>query len=129
MCILTEYLDDLRICCITPITSLQTRAPLPPRPTSVIARLLRLALDIFDGVCQTPAFHPTRDFQALIHNATSLVLAPRHVDSHNGQEMDQSAIQSLLDLMNDSGLEWPGGFLDLGTDFSGGWEVEGTMRV
>jgi hypothetical protein len=120
------FLDDLRICSLIPNASLQTCAPFLPRSSSVIARLIRLALDIFDGVCRTPAFRPAGDFQAIVHNASSLVLAP---DSNNVQEVDHSAIKSLLGLINDSGLEWPGSLLDSGAGFTSGWGVDGMLGV
>jgi hypothetical protein len=117
-------LDDLRICTLSPANSVKTCAPLPARSTSVIARLLQLALNIFDGVCQTPAFHPARDFQAIVYNATSLVLDPAHATLHTSHEVDNAAMQSLLDEMNDSGLEWLGSLLDCGTNITETWEPE-----
>lgn len=103
-------------------------SPQPPTyasltPNSMISRLLRLALEVFDGVCKSPAFHPAQDFQAVVHNASSLILNRGHLDTQEGQNMNDSAIQSLLDLMNDSGLEWPGNYLDLSVD----WDVERTL--
>ncbi len=120
---LTRLLDDLRICSITPQSLLETCSPLPPRPTSVITRLVHLALEIFDGVCRTPTFHAARDFRAIVNNASSLVLKPESADSQVGQVMDDSAIQSLLNSINDSGLDWPMNLFDPSTDYGMGWEV------
>jgi hypothetical protein len=92
-----------------------------------MARLLHLALDIFDNVCSTANFHPARDFQAIVHDATSLVLGPGNVQSQEGQGVDELAIQSLLDMMNYSGLEWPGNLFDTAGDFPGGWEADGAF--
>ncbi|RDW62413.1 hypothetical protein BP6252_11846 [Coleophoma cylindrospora] len=122
--------DNLRICGLSAPTSSQTcTAPVPPQSTSIITRLVRLALEIFDGVCQSPAFHPARDFQAIVHNASLLILSPENTESHNQHEIDNSAMQSLLDLIDDSGLEWPGNLLDTGTDFTTGWGVDGMLGV
>ncbi|KAH8698691.1 hypothetical protein BGW36DRAFT_149806 [Talaromyces proteolyticus] len=109
------------------IRSLNPNSPInstliPPHSSSIIARLLRLALEIFDGVCPTATFHPARDFQAIVHDATSLVLAPANFDILEGQEPDELALQSLLDLMNDAGLEWPGNILETSGDFTSGFE-------
>lgn len=94
----------------------QGSVPVYPSSTSIISRIVRLALDIFDGVCSGQEFHPARDFQSIVHNAASLVLAP--VDSTSGQELDPSAMQSLFDIMNDTGLEWPGNiFEDIDTEW------------
>lgn len=90
-----------------------------------MARLLHLALDVFDNVCSTANFHPARDFQAIVHDAISLVLSPGNVQAQEGQEVDELALQSLFDMMNDAGLEWPGNLFDTTGDFSGGWEVGG----
>ncbi|KZF19673.1 hypothetical protein L228DRAFT_285614 [Xylona heveae TC161] len=116
--------DDLRIRILNPNAS-SNPSVLPPHSGSTIARLLRLALDVFDGICQTTSFHPARDFQAIVHDATSLVLVPGQEDVQDGQEMDGSALQSLLDMMNDSGFDWPGNLLNLSTDFPPEWEVDG----
>lgn len=35
--------------------------------------------------------------------------------------MDNSAMQSLFELMDESGLEWPGNLFDPGTDFTATW--------
>ncbi|KAF4633767.1 hypothetical protein G7Y89_g4355 [Cudoniella acicularis] len=78
--------DDLRICNITPIASLQNSAPFLPRHVSVLARLVHLAVDIFNGVCQTPGFHPAHDFNKIVQNASSLVLAPEDSSPRTGQE-------------------------------------------
>lgn len=92
-----------------------------------MARLLHLALNIFDNVCSTENFHPARDFQAIVHDATSLVLGPGNIQAQEGQEVDELALQHLLDMMNDSGLEWPGNLFDMTGDFSGGWEAGGVF--
>ncbi|PVH83619.1 hypothetical protein DL98DRAFT_652429 [Cadophora sp. DSE1049] len=115
--------DDLQIRTITPENLLQTCSPQPPRSTSVIIRLVRLALSIFEGVCQTPTFHPARDFQVIVKNAASLVLKEETADSRDNQVIDDAALQSLLDSINESGLEWPMNLFDSGTDFGIGWEV------
>jgi len=47
----------------------------------------------------------------------------------DGQEVDNEAMQLLLDHMNDSGLEWLGSLLDSGPDFAAGWEVGGMLGV
>ncbi|PYI03542.1 hypothetical protein BO78DRAFT_193882 [Aspergillus sclerotiicarbonarius CBS 121057] len=90
---------------------------LPPAPGSIIACLLRLACDLFDGVCSSSDFHPARDFRTIVHNATALVLAPA---GHEGPVVDELALQSVLDQMNEAGFEWPGTLLDPG-DF---WNID-----
>jgi hypothetical protein len=80
-------------------------------------------VDIFDGVCQNVVFHPARDFQTIVRNAVGLVLAPKQTDLLDAPpELDDVALQSLLDLMNDSGLEWPGNWFDSGPEVFAGWD-------
>ena len=120
--------EDLQICSLTPTALLQTCAPVPPRTTSIVAKLVRLALDIFDGVCRTPAFRPARHFHAIVQNACSLVLATAS-DTLDRQNYDIQGMQSLLDLINDSGLEWPGNFLDKDFELAPGWGVDGMTNI
>lgn len=115
--------DDLQIRAITPESALRTCSPKQPRSTSVIVRLIRLALDIFEGVCQTPTFHPARDFQVIVKNAASLVLKEETAGPQESQVIDDAALQSLLDSINESGLEWPMNLFDPNMDYSLGWEV------
>ncbi|OJJ46430.1 hypothetical protein ASPZODRAFT_1961849 [Penicilliopsis zonata CBS 506.65] len=83
--------------------NLQISSPsliIPPE-TSLIARLLRLARDIFDAVCEATRLHPARGFCAIVRDATALVLAP------DESEVDELALQAVLDLVNEGGFEWP----------------------
>ncbi|RAK98738.1 Zn(II)2Cys6 transcription factor [Aspergillus ibericus CBS 121593] len=82
---------------------------LPPPPGSIIARPLQLARDLFDAVCSSSSYHPARDFHTIVHNATALVLSPA---GHEGPVVDELALQSVLDQMNEVGFEWPGTLLD-----------------
>ncbi|KAJ5296224.1 uncharacterized protein N7443_007117 [Penicillium atrosanguineum] len=78
---------------------------------SILPRLLLLALEIFDGVCPTATFHFSRDFQGLIRYAVSLVMSLDQQDANGGETVDDLAFQSLLELMNDSGVDWAGSLL------------------
>ena len=117
--------EELQINTLNTAASPQPPTSACPTTNSIISRLLRLALEVFDDVCKSPAFHPAQDFQAVVHNASSLILNPGHSDTQERQPVNDSAIQSLLDLMNDSGLEWPGNYLDLSAD----WDVERTLSA
>ena len=45
----------------------------------------------------------------------------------NGQDLDNSAMQSLLDFMNNSGLEWPESLFDSETEYTAGWGNDGMV--
>ncbi|KAK8853365.1 hypothetical protein IAR55_004069 [Kwoniella newhampshirensis] len=71
--------DDLGISILSTTYSNNTRHQThfahPARPTSILARLVCLAQDIFDRLCRTSTVHPARDFQPIVNNAAALVLA------------------------------------------------------
>ncbi|KAJ5420523.1 hypothetical protein N7465_003042 [Penicillium sp. CMV-2018d] len=91
---------------------------LPSSSWSVLARLLRLAIDIFDSVCPATTFHFAHDFQAIVHYAVALVLVSEKDEQHiDEKEIDDMAFQSLLDLMNDSGVDWAGNLFGESLDF------------
>ncbi|KGO60814.1 hypothetical protein PEX2_100790 [Penicillium expansum] len=91
---------------------------LPSSSWSVLARLLRLAIGIFDSVCPPTTFHFAHDFQAIVHYAVALVLVSEKDKQHiEENEIDDMAIQSLLDLMNDSGVDWAGNLFGESLDF------------
>jgi hypothetical protein len=75
-------------------------------------------LDIFDVVCPTTTFHFARDFQDIVHYAASLGLVSQSETKQGWEDVDDSAIQSLLDLMNDSGVDWAGSLFGEPIDFS-----------
>lgn len=91
---------------------------LPSSSWSVLARLLRLAIEIFDSVCPATTFHFSHDFQAIVHYAVALVLVSEKDEQHiEEKEIDDMAFQSLLDLMNDSGVDWAGNLFGESLDF------------
>jgi len=118
--------DDLGICCLTSPTSSRNCAPLPPSQDSIIARLVQLATAIFDAVCRDAPSHPARCFQAIVHNAASLILV--NGDGVSAESMDDLTMQSLAHLMGEPGLEWPGNLFDMSMEFpmdlNGGPEMD-----
>ncbi|KAI2684543.1 transcriptional regulator family: Fungal Specific TF [Penicillium roqueforti] len=91
---------------------------LPSSSSSVLARLLLLAIDIFDSVSLATRFHFAHDFQAIVHYTVALVLISEKNEQHIEEtEIDDMAIQSLLDLMNDSGVDWAGNLFGESLDF------------
>ncbi|ORY35344.1 hypothetical protein BCR39DRAFT_584987 [Naematelia encephala] len=121
--------DNLHICLLNPYDSAQTRAPSPPRPGSILTRLLDLAVAVFDSICGPSCSHPAKDFAAVVNNARSLVLSPSILEARTRQDAEAAALQTLYDLMNDSGLEWAGGLLGSGTTAGHAWESEGTSGL
>lgn len=83
-------------------------------------------LEIFDGVCPTAAFHFARDFQGIVRYATSLVIASDHDNTQTTEEVNDLAFQSLLEFMNDSGVDWAGSLLGETGDFTE-WNMNGML--
>ncbi|ORY56910.1 uncharacterized protein BCR38DRAFT_528290 [Pseudomassariella vexata] len=107
LCYIRGTIDhDLRICSLSTTAPFTTRAPSKPQPSSILARLARLALDIFSDESETSDFRPEGDFSAIVRNAASLVLD--RGDEHAGVAQDpfNPAVQSLFDMMNDSVFDW-----------------------
>lgn len=80
-----------------------------------MARLVQLATAIFDTVCQDAPSHPARSFQAIVHNAASLIVTDEHEAPL--EFMDDLTLHSLATLMDQPGFEWPGNLFDMGTEF------------
>lgn len=81
---------------------------------------MNLAIDIFDSVCPKSTFHIARDFQGIIHYATSLVFDPEDGSGQDNEEISDYAFHNLLEIMNDSGVDWAGSLLG----DSSGWNME-----
>ncbi|KAJ5753073.1 hypothetical protein N7520_009990 [Penicillium odoratum] len=100
--------ENLQIRTFTDDPSISSR--LPKFSTSILAKLLQLAMEIFDGVCSIATFHTARDFQGVVHYASSLVLESE--DDKGSGDVNDYAFQSLLEIMNDSGVDWAGNLLE-----------------
>jgi hypothetical protein len=79
-------------------------------------------MEIFDGVCSVATFHTARDFQGVVHYASSLVLDCGDEEKGNSQGVNDHAFQSLLEIMNDSGVDWAGNLLG-GLDENFDWNI------
>ncbi|KAJ5634707.1 hypothetical protein N7528_002549 [Penicillium herquei] len=124
LCYLRGIVDDnLQVCTSDHSTMAHNR--LSQFSTSILANILHLAIDVFDSVCSQATFHTARDFQGIVHYASSLVLENDGVDKEDCQEVNDYAFQSLLEVMNDSGVDWAGNLLG-GFDDFGDWNI-GTL--
>ncbi|KAJ5081018.1 hypothetical protein N7456_013728 [Penicillium angulare] len=118
ICYMRGIIDEnLQICPQTESLHTST-ARLPSSSCAILTRLLHLVLEIFDGVCPTAAFHFARDFQGIVRYATSLVITSDHDNTQSTEEVNELAFQSLLEFMNDSGVDWAGSLLGETGDFT-----------
>ncbi|KAJ5316931.1 hypothetical protein PENANT_c030G03537 [Penicillium antarcticum] len=120
LCYIRGVIDENLQICYQPskIESGKLFTRLPSSSWSILARLLRLAEEIFDSVNPATSFHYAHDFQAIVHYAVTLVLVSEKDNQHlEEKEIDDIAIQSLLNLMNDSGVDWAGNLFGESLDF------------
>lgn len=82
-------------------------APSRPRPDSILARLARLAVDIFAIELEVPESHPGSDYRAVIRDAASAVLNKDQEPSSIAQDPLGPAFQSLFELLDDTMYDWP----------------------
>ncbi|KAK6073852.1 hypothetical protein SCUP234_07035 [Seiridium cupressi] len=102
------FLDDLQILGIPTMDISTARAPSRPRPDSLLARLTRLSMDIFEAESDGPEFRSGGGYEAIIRDAASLVLDKgQDQPASIAQDPLDPAIQSLFDLMDDTVYEWP----------------------
>jgi hypothetical protein len=66
--------------------------------------------------------------QDIVHYAASLVLVSESETKQGWEDVDDSAIQSLLDLMNDSGVDCAGSLFGEPIDFSE-WNMSGMLSA
>lgn len=82
--------------------------PSKPRASSLLARLSRLALEIFvDG---TSAASPLEnDYASIVRRATSLILSEGSTENDEAAlEPLDASLEAFSGLMEDLGWEWPG---------------------
>lgn len=100
--------DDLQILGIPTADSSATRAPAKPRAHSLLVRLTRFAMDIFEAESDGPEFRSGGGYEAVIRDAASIVLDESDDQAVAiAQDTLDPAIQSLFDLMDDTVYEWP----------------------
>lgn len=141
-------LDDLHILSIPTAESPASRAPAKPRPHSLLARLTKFAIEIFECESKGPEFRSGGGYEAVIRDAASIVLDNKNSHHHGKHEDDDEsgvnnqvnnvggptiiaqdtldpAIQSLFDLMDDTVYEWPNvyedEFMQSASNFADSW--------
>ncbi|OQV09778.1 Fungal Zn2-Cys6 binuclear cluster domain-containing protein [Cladophialophora immunda] len=113
--------DELRLRRLMSASSPQNVAPRSPRSISLLARFLRLALDLFDAICQISTFRLAQELQAVVKDCVLLLLTEDCEARTHGQEVDTTGMQSLFDQMMDPGFDWPA----LAED----WNICGTPSI
>ncbi|KAH8895328.1 hypothetical protein GQ53DRAFT_49766 [Thozetella sp. PMI_491] len=123
LCYIRNTIDeDLRIIHSQAAGSSTTCAPFKPRPGSTLARLCRLAVDIFEADSGDIDTRPEGCYTAIVRDAASLVLGhSREEPTQIAQDPLNPAVQSIFDLMEDAVFDWSGWGDDAG--FSDTWAL------
>ncbi|ETS77307.1 hypothetical protein PFICI_11181 [Pestalotiopsis fici W106-1] len=119
--------DDLHILSIPTAESSASRAPAKPRSHSLLARLTKFAIEIFECESKGPEFRSGGGYEAVIRDAASIVLDDESSSQAApiAQDTLDPAIQSLFDLMDDTVYEWPSvyedDFMQPSSNFADSW--------
>jgi hypothetical protein len=103
---LIGWIENLQLCCLQ---SRDTQTPLQQQNLqsgSVLNRLLRLALEVCSGIENFSAFCPGHEYRKIVMRASSLLGV---TDQGSGDDTTEAEadMQSVLDLIHESGFEWP----------------------
>lgn len=85
--------------------------PQKPRLESILARILLLALGIIHAASQASRLCPSRYFTDIVQTAVSLI-GVSNVQTNNEPGLEQVPVDAFLDLLHDSGLDWPASVFD-----------------
>lgn len=118
-------IDDLKILSISIADPLAAQAPARPRPESLLARLTKLAIDIFEAESEGPDFRSGGSYEAVIRDAASVVLDKgTERPTQIAEDPLDPTFRSLFDLMDDTVFEWPNVYDDntqRGSSFADIW--------
>ncbi|KAF2003887.1 hypothetical protein P154DRAFT_572721 [Amniculicola lignicola CBS 123094] len=99
-------------------------APSKPRPSSLLSRLARLALEIFGVTEHASTFTSDDDYATIVRNATSLLLYESS-EAETAQVADDSSssLQALFDLKEDPAWDWGISFGDEQATWTPSWNM------
>jgi energy-coupling factor transporter ATP-binding protein EcfA2 len=103
-----DTIDDLQILELSTRKVSATHAPSRPRPNSILARLTKLALDIFQTETGGLENHSGSGYQTIVRDVAAIVLdeSQEHITSITQDPLDP-AFRSLFDLPDGTVQEWP----------------------
>ena len=103
---LTKLVENLQLCCLQPESTQMSSQPPNLQFSSVLSRLLRLALEVCTGIEGFSSYSPGHDYSKIIMRAAHLVGV---TDRNSGDDATDVGpdMQSILGLIHESGFEWP----------------------
>jgi hypothetical protein len=118
--ILTRRIENLQLCCLQPEITRTSSQPPNLQSGSVLNRLLRLALEVCRGIERFPSFCPGHEYRKIIIRAASLLGV---TDKGCGDDVAEAEadMQSILDLIHESGFEWPESLYGMRDDNNSEW--------
>lgn len=120
--VLIRWIEDLQLCCLQPENTQTSSQPPNLQSSSVLNRLLRLALEVCSGIENFSLFCPGHDYRKIIMRAASLLGV---TDQHGEDEVTEAEadMQSILDLIQESGFEWPESLYGMGDHINIEWNA------
>lgn len=120
--ILIRWIENLQLCCLQPENTESDLQPLNLQSSSVLNRLLRLALEVCSGIERFSPFCPGHDYRKIIMRAASLVGV---TDQNGGDDAIEAGADmlSIFDLIHESGFEWPESLYGMENDINIEWSA------
>ncbi|THW27278.1 hypothetical protein D6D23_02953 [Aureobasidium pullulans] len=107
LCFVRQIVDEnLQLLCLQPAGPQTYLQPPNLRSGSILDRLLRLALEVCSGIECFSSFCPGHDYRKIITRAASLLGVKDQIGKDYTTEAGAD-MQSILDLIHESGFEWP----------------------
>ena len=103
---LTKWTENLQLLCLQPAGPQTYLQPPNLQSGSILDRLLRLALEVCSGIECFSSFCPGHDYRKIITRAASLLGVKDQIGKDYTTEAGAD-MQSILDLIHESGFEWP----------------------
>lgn len=119
---LTKLVENLQLCCLQPENTQTSSQPPNLQFGSILSRLLRLALEVCTGIKSFSSYSPGHDYSKIIMRAAHLVGV---TDQNSGDDATDAGpdMQSILDLIHESGFEWPGSLYGTDGDMNIEWNA------
>lgn len=119
-----NYVDDMRLAAVGSTQNGRVCYPQNPRPHSILARIVNLALDIFEHTSHNDVCCPGRDFLPVLQHAASLIGLRGSAPETEAARNDFGP-QTFWTLMNESGIDWPASLFDLEDENTSPWIFSG----
>ncbi|KAI4735798.1 hypothetical protein E4T50_13697 [Aureobasidium sp. EXF-12298] len=123
LCFVRQIVDEnLQLCCLQPGNTQASLQPPDLQHSSILNRLLRLALEVCSGIERFSPHCPGHDYRKIIMRAASLLGV---TDQNGGDDAIEAGADmlSIFDLIHESGFEWPESLYGMENDINIEWSA------